>query len=210
MTGENRLPVLAAEIADAHQGAAKAIVTSLSEAMRAGERLLEAKALVRHGEWRTWVAGNLPFSERTASRYMRLTRHRDLLEVRHVADLTIAAAGEMLAEARPDVEEMLATAREDIVDAFDAVKFLLDATNEHGSLKVALHDEVVALQEAISEGLGAICRRLDRALQMAVTPAEVRSVHVAADQIVGIAHTHRQLAVRYRDAIASAIAEAAQ
>jgi hypothetical protein len=69
----NRLPILAAEIKQAQEDIDKASVTVAVNALAAGNALIEAKALVKHGEW-------LPFlkeagvQERTAQRYMTLAR----------------------------------------------------------------------------------------------------------------------------------------
>jgi hypothetical protein len=41
-------------------------------AIAAGHALIEAKALVAHGEWLAWVKEHCGFSERTAQIYMRL------------------------------------------------------------------------------------------------------------------------------------------
>ncbi|WP_312637165.1 DUF3102 domain-containing protein [Oscillibacter sp.] len=39
-----------------------------------GQRLIEAKALLSHGEWLPWLTEQVEFSERTATRFMRLAR----------------------------------------------------------------------------------------------------------------------------------------
>jgi hypothetical protein len=38
----------------------------------AGELLIEAKSLLKHGEWGNWLTENASFTERTAQSYMRL------------------------------------------------------------------------------------------------------------------------------------------
>jgi Protein of unknown function (DUF3102) len=60
MTGDsptrpsNRLPILAAEIREAH-GAARAAAPVVDRARDAGTKLIEAKGLLGHGEWLPWL-----------------------------------------------------------------------------------------------------------------------------------------------------------
>jgi hypothetical protein len=53
----DRLPVLAAEIKRAHAGVEDAAKTAAERAIEAGAALLEAKALVKHGQWLPWLSG---------------------------------------------------------------------------------------------------------------------------------------------------------
>ena len=56
--GSNRLPALAAEILKAHADVQDAAKTALERAIAAGHALIEAKALVKHGEWLPWLREN--------------------------------------------------------------------------------------------------------------------------------------------------------
>lgn len=47
-------------------------VIALSYALQIGQLLCEAKALVNHGEWGTWIKGNTEFSQSTANNLMRI------------------------------------------------------------------------------------------------------------------------------------------
>jgi hypothetical protein len=87
--GSNRLPVLAVAIKDAHKEAVAALQTSSERALAAGEMLVEAKGLVGHGRWRSWLK-SLGISERSAQRYMML--HRAGLKPAIVTDLGVASA----------------------------------------------------------------------------------------------------------------------
>jgi hypothetical protein len=69
----NRLPVLAAEIDREHQAAHRAARTAIEHAIECGRLLLEAKALIPHGEWLPWLEANTMVSARQSQRYMRLT-----------------------------------------------------------------------------------------------------------------------------------------
>jgi hypothetical protein len=92
----NRLPELAAQINAEHAAANRAIRTGIEHAMAAGDLLIEAKALLRHGEWGGWLAANCVVSERSARVYMRLARNRDRLEIGSAADLSLRAASQIL------------------------------------------------------------------------------------------------------------------
>ena len=43
-----------------------------ASAIEVGKRLIEAKAQLNHGEWQTWLAEKVDFSEASAQRFMRL------------------------------------------------------------------------------------------------------------------------------------------
>jgi hypothetical protein len=74
---DDRLPILAAQINQAHDMASRSAQAAISHAIAVGEGLIEAKALVGHGEWLPWLSENFDFSERTAQKYIRLAKHRD-------------------------------------------------------------------------------------------------------------------------------------
>jgi hypothetical protein len=68
------LPFLAGEINDAHGQVQRHARGMLLEAKRAGEALLAAKKLVKHGEFQAWVEDRCAFSYDRAMRYMRVAR----------------------------------------------------------------------------------------------------------------------------------------
>jgi hypothetical protein len=72
----------------------------LKHALRAGELLLEAKALAKHGQWLPWLSANVDLSERQAQKYMQLALNRPALEAKapSEADLTIGDALELIAK----------------------------------------------------------------------------------------------------------------
>lgn len=95
--GHNRLAELAGEIGAAHRDTITASARAAERAIATGNLLMEAKGLVKHGEWAGWLAANVSeMSERTAQRYMRLARSG--LKSATVADLGLRAADEALAE----------------------------------------------------------------------------------------------------------------
>jgi hypothetical protein len=71
-TGDNRLAVLAAEVRTAHTGVLDAAKTVAERSVEAGKALIEAKSLVKHGEWLTWLKDHCQISERTAQLYMHV------------------------------------------------------------------------------------------------------------------------------------------
>jgi hypothetical protein len=106
MHGNNLLPVdrsntvgdLAARITAEHEQAGDATRSALTHAITAGELLTEAKDRVGHGRWENWLKKTCNIPARTASRYMLLAEHREVIESKSatVADLTINAALRLL------------------------------------------------------------------------------------------------------------------
>jgi hypothetical protein len=69
----NRLPVLQDEIRTAHAAAIAAAQTAVDRARDAGIKLIEAKSLLRHGQWLPWLK-ETGVSSRTAQDYMQLAK----------------------------------------------------------------------------------------------------------------------------------------
>jgi Protein of unknown function (DUF3102) len=94
----NSLADLAARINAEHKAAADALRSAVVHAMAAGDLLIEAKAQVPHGNWRGWIAANCKLSERSVQLYMKLAKHRAVIEKEQaksamgVADLTLNEA----------------------------------------------------------------------------------------------------------------------
>ena len=101
LVGSNSLADLAARIRLEHYAAAEKLTEALRHAMTAGELLIEAKALVQHGQWLPWLADHVAISERTAQLYMRLAKNRGEIEATKsatdIADLTLNEAAALLA-----------------------------------------------------------------------------------------------------------------
>jgi hypothetical protein len=73
---------------------------TLQHALNAGALLLEAKKLVRHGNWQFWLRNSCDVSERTAQLHMKLARELPRYLDRHnrnVADLSLREAMALLA-----------------------------------------------------------------------------------------------------------------
>jgi hypothetical protein len=97
------LTELRAAINAEHEKASQTARQALEHARRAGELLIQAKALVAHGQWLPWLQTNCECAERTATAYMKIAREWSTLESKSatgVADLTVRGALQELAEPR--------------------------------------------------------------------------------------------------------------
>jgi hypothetical protein len=94
---------LAGQIKAEHEQAIGSARAALEHALRAGQLLVEARALVAHGEWLPWLS-RVDISERQAQRYMRLAANRPMLEANpsFETDLTITDALALIAKPKPE------------------------------------------------------------------------------------------------------------
>jgi hypothetical protein len=85
----NQLAKLAKQIKGYHAATVQQLQLTVDFAMMCGDRLLEAKELVTHGQWGEWVSDHCEMSDRTARLYM-LAQNREVIEAKTatVADLT--------------------------------------------------------------------------------------------------------------------------
>jgi hypothetical protein len=113
--GSNPLADLAARIVAEHEACKDAVKRGAEHVMRAGDLLIEAKALLQHGQWLPWLAKHCAFSDRTAQLYMRLAKRRPEIEAnpQRVADLSLRGAVAMLA---PDEADKALAGGREIVD----------------------------------------------------------------------------------------------
>ena len=108
----NSLTDLAARIKTEHGAAAASLGDAVRHAITAGELLIEAKALVRHGQWLQWLRDHCSLSERTCQLYMRLAKSRVEIEKANAqsiadSDLTLNEAAALLMLSS-DVRKLLA------------------------------------------------------------------------------------------------------
>lgn len=59
---------------------------SVQQSMDLGDHLINAKALVGHGNWTDWIEANLPFGAAEARNYMNVARGRDSIVKAHGLD----------------------------------------------------------------------------------------------------------------------------
>jgi Protein of unknown function (DUF3102) len=71
----NSLIDMAARIRAEHEASDAALKCGLEHAVNAGKMLIEAKALLKHGEWLPWLRDHCAMSERKAQRYMEIAPH---------------------------------------------------------------------------------------------------------------------------------------
>lgn len=83
--------IIAAELWHEQQRIGK---TMLESCIKQGKLLNEAKQIVMHGDWQSWLKENFYHSERTAEIYMRLAR--EFSNPKSISDLTIAKAVALL------------------------------------------------------------------------------------------------------------------
>lgn len=70
---------ITADIRRSHSEAMKGLSVAAAAAIRTGEYLLEAKKLVKHGEWQDRVVFDCGLKLSTAQMYMKLAAHKDQL-----------------------------------------------------------------------------------------------------------------------------------
>src|SRR5215831_1048294 len=75
IVASNSLADLAARIRAEHEKVVLALKRGVERAIAAGDLLIEAKALLKHGQWLPWLRDDVGIPARTATRYMELARH---------------------------------------------------------------------------------------------------------------------------------------
>ena len=76
------------EIVDLHNGIIGYFKSTVANAIRIGQLLLEVKGKTKHGEFGEWISKNLPFTDRTARRYIKVYNNKNKLKTDTVSDLT--------------------------------------------------------------------------------------------------------------------------
>ena len=107
-----------------------------------GQRLIEAKAMLPHGEWLPWLTEQVEFSERTARNFMRLAR--EWTNRQALADLGAAKALTLLA--LPPEERERFMEENHVVDGEE--KSVIDMTSRELEKAVKERDEALHAAEA--------------------------------------------------------------
>ena len=131
---ERSIDAITAEIIQLKQDAGNAI-------LGIGQRLIEAKAMLPHGEWLPWLTEQVEFSERTARNFMRLAR--EWTNRQALADLGAAKALTLLALPPDEREQFMAETH--IVDGED--KTVIDMTSRELERAVKERDEALRTAE---------------------------------------------------------------
>ena len=107
-----------------------------------GQRLLEAKAMLPHGEWLPWLTEQVEFSERQAQRFMKLAQ--EWANPTALSDLGATKALALLA--LPPEERQKFLAENHIVDGTE--KSVIDMTSRELEKAVKERDEALHAAEA--------------------------------------------------------------
>jgi len=135
----SRLAEITGELGARHAAFETALGQALEHAFRAGELLIEAKALVPHGGWLRWLEENFAGSERTAQGYMQLASESD---PRLVADLGVRGA--LAALAAPTTPATL----DDGQPAEPGAPSAIDLLREEGGLELEHAGAELAQEDA--------------------------------------------------------------
>lgn len=135
-TGERNIEAITSEILRLKQDAGNAI-------LGIGQRLLEAKAMLPHGEWIPWLTEQVEFSERQAQRFMKLAQ--EWANPTALSDLGATKALALLA--LPPEERQKFLSENHIVDGEE--KSVIDMTSRELEKAVKERDEALhAAEEA--------------------------------------------------------------
>lgn len=127
------IEVITHEILDAKRAGGEAILTI-------GKGLMEAKALLSHGEWLPWLEERVEFSERSARNFMRLAR--DWTNRQALADLGATKALQLLALPEAEREAFLG----EVHEVNGEEKTVIDMTSRE--LEAAIKERDEALKAA--------------------------------------------------------------
>lgn len=136
-----------------------------------GQRLIEAKAMLPHGEWLPWLTERVEFSERTAQSFMRLAR--EWSNPQALADLGATKALTLLALPPEEREKFLS--ENHVVDGEE--KTVIDMTSRELEKAVKERDE--ALRTAAEARAAAEMADQSRA-KMEADMAALKQLHEAA------------------------------
>lgn len=101
-----RLDVIAVELNKAHREAETFARDAVLRARAAGNYLIEAKRLCKHGEWIPWLEKNFEGARTTAWRYMHIAKRWPELEPKYFTEkhLTVRKALELLSDKPDEIE----------------------------------------------------------------------------------------------------------
>lgn len=164
--GPRDIETITGEILEAKRVGGEAIITI-------GQRLIEAKALLQHGEWLPWLTERIEYSEKTAQNFMRLARQWSNPQA--LADLGATKALTLLA--LPPEERESFMAENHIVDGEE--KNVIDMTSRE--LERAIRERDEARQAAETAKADAKAAEDSRA-KMAADMKALELIHRAAQE----------------------------
>lgn len=181
---------ITAEILDAKRTGGEAILTI-------GRGLMEAKALLPHGEWLPWLTERVEFSERSAQNFMRLAR--EWSNPQTLADLGASKALALLALPEGEREEFISTVHvvdgegktaaemtsrelaQTIKERDEARMEAEKAVAEQRAAETA-RDEIARQMQVANDSLAEAGRQLEQA-QRELAELRARPVEVAVEQV---------------------------
>lgn len=175
-TGTRSIDAITSEILQLKQDAGNAI-------LRIGQRLIEAKAMLPHGDWLPWLTEQVEFSERQAQRFMRLAQ--EWRNPTALSDLGATKALTLLALPPEERERFLA--ENHIVDGEE--KTVIDMSSRELEKAVKERDE--ALRAAEAAKAAAESAEQSRA-KMEADMAALKELHRSAQ--AAEAHSREELA----------------
>lgn len=164
--GPRDIETITGEILEAKRVGGEAIITI-------GQRLIEAKTLLQHGEWLPWLTERIEYSEKTAQNFMRLARQWSNPQA--LADLGATKALTLLA--LPPEERESFMAENHIVDGEE--KNVIDMTSRELERAIRERDEARRAAETAKADAQAA---EDSRAKMAADMEALKSIHRAAQE----------------------------
>ena len=158
-SAQRTIETITSEILELKKQAGKAL-------LGIGQRLIEAKETLPHGEWLPWLTERVEFSERTAQYYMQLAR--EWTNPQSIADLGATKAFKLLA--LPAEEREAFIQERNVVDMFACYWFAIDFDD-----RVWVYREYCESGLIVSEAAAAM-RRLtppEEHIQFTVAPPDM-------------------------------------
>lgn len=175
-SAERSIEAITSEILQLKQDAGNAILSI-------GQRLIEAKAMLPHGDWLPWLTEQVEFSERQAQRFMRLAQ--EWRNPTALSDLGATKALTLLALPPEEREQFLA--ENHIVDGEE--KTVIDMSSRELEKAVKERDEALrAAEDAKAAAESAERNRIKLEAEMAA----LKELHQSAQ--VAEAHSREELA----------------
>ena len=175
-TGTRNIEAITSEILQLKQDAGSAIIGI-------GQRLIEAKSILSHGEWLPWLTERVEFSERTAQSFMRLAR--EWSNPQALADLGATKALTLLA--LPPEERERFMAENHVVDGEE--KSVIDMTSRELEKAVKERDEAL---RAAEDARAAADAAEQARVKMESDMAALKELHQSAQ--AAEAHSREELA----------------
>lgn len=163
------IETITVEILDAKRAGGEAILTI-------GKGLIEAKALLSHGEWLPWLEERVEFSEKAAQNFMRIARHYSNPQA--LADLGATKALMLLALPDEARDEFISTPH--LVDGEE--KAVIDMTSRELDRAIKERDEALkAAAQAQAEQTAAEQARAKMAEDMALANERISGLNAEVE-----------------------------